>query len=303
MSTSGDNKRAKKRVTEQNITEMKRRFLEGQTISAIARDMKVHRQTVSSYISERHQDVIADDIRKQLLSQELQNHFNQLTLFVRQDIRHRMDASTQLKPESEGFISASGVFGFPILVGTPHYITREWKRLYNPPAREQHLLNSLRKHTRDSKLWVYWDRWYKAVSPLETNSKDLWEWLEARLENDPDIDNRDFDILQSWIFGNIIREASGKDRASIEGIKKIDETEEFTPMVYGDRSTFPKIMDEIIEESKALPEFSNLGASITDLDNSQKQSDLRHLAKDIDFILAGIELMTAFPGKCALCPV
>lgn len=303
MVTSDQGRRGKKRITEQQITEMKRRYLEGQTISAIARDMTVHRQTVSAYLAERHQDVIADDIRKQLLGQELQNHFNQLALFVSKEIRHRLDASSPGELGIEGTISPTGSFGFPYLDGMPHHITHEWNRMYNPPPREQHLLNSLREHTRESKLWMHWDRWYKKVSPVESTSKVLWEWLETRLEDDPVGDIRDFETLRSWTFGNIIRAAAGRNPAEIETLTQSAEPEEFRPVVYSKPSELSRRLEKIIEESETLPEFRKLGVSITELASSQSQSELRRLVRDIDFILAGIELMSAFPGKCSICPV
>jgi len=39
------------------------------------------------------------------------------------------------------------------------------------------------------------------------------------------------------------------------------------------------------------------------LKQQEIQLEFRRLAKDIDYVLAGIELMNAFPGHCSLCPV
>lgn len=42
---------------------------------------------------------------------------------------------------------------------------------------------------------------------------------------------------------------------------------------------------------------------MVDLADAKSQVELKGLAGEIDFALAGIELMGGFPGKCHLCPV
>lgn len=304
MVTPGQGKRRKQRITEEKITDMKRLYLEGMTISAIAKELDVHRQTVSTYIAEKHQDIVADEVRKQLLGEELRNHFDQLKGFIRQDIRKQLNASVPGEMAAPGIIFTAGILGLPYTgTGAPHYITGEWTGMYSPPPREQHLLKSLREHTRYSKLWVYWDRWHKTVAPFERASRAFWEWMGQKLEDDPPDDIRDIETVQSWVFGNIIRMAGGKEPAGIETLTQHAWPEGISPAVYSNLSPLSRYAQKVLEEAKCWPELETLKSAIAELADAKSQSELKSLAGEIDFALAGIELMGGFPGRCYLCPV
>lgn len=304
MVAPGQGKQRKKRITEEKITDMKRLYLEGMTISAIAEELDVHRQTVAGYVAPKNRDIIADEVRKQLLGEELRNHFDQLKGFVRQDIRKQINASAPGDTAAQGTISTAGVLGLPYSgTGAPHYITGEWSRMHNPPPWEQHLLKSLREHTRDSKLWVYWDRWHKKASHFEAASRALWERLKEKLEDDPPDDIRDVEIVRSWVFGNIIMIAGDRDPAGVETLTQGAKPGEFRPVVYSNPSYISRYAQKFLEDVKGWPELDNLKSAMSELADHKSQSELRRLAGEIDFVLAGIELMKAFPGRCEICPV
>ena len=304
MVTLGRGKQSKKRITEETITNMKRLYLEGMTISAIAKELNVHRQTVTGYVAPKNRDVIADDARKQILAEELRNHFNQLNTFIHEKIRKPLHASSPDKATTKEPISTVGVLGLPYTAtGAPHHITGEWDRMYALSAQDQHSLLSLREHTRDLKLWLYWDRWHKKVAPFEGTSRTLWEWLGQRLEEDPPEDMRDIEIVRSWVFGNLLVMANGREPAGVETLNQSAESGEFRPVIYSNPSQIQRYARKALDEAMGWPELDNVKSVIMDLSGTGSQLELRDLAREIDFELAGIELMSGFPGKCHLCPV
>jgi len=304
MVTPRQGKQSKKRITEEKITDMKRLYLEGMTISAIAEKLGVHRQTVTGYVAPKKRDIVADDVRKQLLADELRNHFNQLNRFIREDIRKQLNASAPGETAVQETISTAGVLGFPYSgAGAPRYITDEWNRMYTLPPREQHLLKSIRQHTRDSKLWVHWNQWRKKVAPFEGASRALWEWLGDKLEVEPPDDIRDIETVRSWVFGNIIRIAGDREPAVVETLKQSARPGGFIPAVYSNPSNLSRYALKILEEARGWPDLGTLRSAMSELADSKSQAELRRLAGNIDFVLAGIELMNAFPGRCEICPV
>ncbi|MCK4793794.1 MAG: hypothetical protein KAV87_59245, partial [Desulfobacteraceae bacterium] len=290
MVTAGQGKR-KKRITEEMITDMKHLYLTGLTISAIAEKLNVHRQTVTGYVAPKNRDIIADDVRKQLLEEGLRNHFNQLGKFVREVIRKPLNAAAPGKAAMKETISTAGILGLPYTAtGTPHYITEEWERMYTFSARDQHSLLSLREHTRDSKLWVPWDRWHKKVAPFEGASRALRDWLGVKLEEDPPEDIRDIEIVRSWVFGNMLGMASGREPVRVETLNQSAEPGEFRSGIYSNLSHFQRYAQKVFDEAMDWPDLNSLKAAMADLADAKSQLELKGLAGEIDFALAGIEL-------------
>jgi len=304
MTGSAQGKKDKRRITEPMISDMKQLFQSGLTISAIATQMGVHRQTVSAYLAEKHQDLIGDAVRTALLGEGLRNHFGELATFVRQNIRKQFNASAPEALHTAGKISTTGVLALPYLGSVPYYITGEWTRMYNPSLRERHMLKSLQRHLGDSKLWVYWDRWHKKVASFEGTSRALWDWIGRKIEDEPPDDIKNLEIVWSWVFGNILRMAGGQEPEGIETLTQWAETGgEFHPVVDGNLSDLSRYAAKIMEEARGWPELDTLKSAVSELASNQSQAELRRLTGEIDFVLAGIELMNAFPGKCDICPV
>lgn len=304
MSALEGGARNKKRITEQQVATMRKLHAEGATIAEIARTMKIHRHTASSYLTSRHLDIVGDQVKEKLLGAQFQNHFGQLTEFVLSDIRKQINASTPGEVAKIGKLSTAGVLGFPYTAtGFPHKITGEWSRMYNPQPRDQHLLISLREHTRGSKLWVYWDRWHKKVAPFEKNSRALWEWLGVKLEEDPPEDIREIETVRSWVFGNMLVMAGGREPAGVETLTQGAQSGEFKPVVYSNLSRIQLYARKALDEAMVWPGLDSLKSAMADLADAKSHSELKRLAGEIDFALAGIELMSGFPGKCHLCPV
>ena len=78
----------KPRISEAQINEMLRLRRQGKSISAVARATGFHRQTVGAYLRERQADILADEVRKQLLTDELQKHLGSLIQFAASLVEH-----------------------------------------------------------------------------------------------------------------------------------------------------------------------------------------------------------------------
>jgi len=73
---------ARKRLIKGQISEMVRMRSQGESIKAIAEAIGCHRQTVRIHLKEKRGDILADEVRKQLLLDELRRHLDELTQFA-----------------------------------------------------------------------------------------------------------------------------------------------------------------------------------------------------------------------------
>jgi len=300
----------KERITKQEITEMMQLRRQGYSISAIAKSMGYHRQTISAHLKEKKEDLIAEEARKQVLSQALTSHFGQLQRFTQVDLKLMVDASKQeyqkkrREPRPLGPISTDGIMGLPY-TGRPGYMTEEWARMYNPPPREGHLLASLREHTKESPVWSHWDRWRNSVSDYENVSRALWEWLEEKLEEEPpeNIAPGELEATKDWLFGNILLVAGGRETVGPDSIKEATGDGKGVMVVaYASESPLSRYLTRVIEEVNKMPAWNSLVSATAELGNRESQSELRHIVRDMDRALVAIELMQALPGHCELCP-
>ena len=119
------------RVTDAQVGEMLRLKREGKTDTAIAKVLGIHRQTIGRYLKRRRNDILADEARKQVLIEELRNHFRELADFARTHMKRRLDASPSESPVPPGMptfmpvhIPGVGVLGLPDAeVGMPGSIS------------------------------------------------------------------------------------------------------------------------------------------------------------------------------------
>lgn len=300
----------KERITEQMITDIMRLRRQGFSISAIARTVGCHRQTVSAHLKERREDFIAEEARKQVLTQALANHFEQLARFAQVELKLMLDASMPVTPKKRreprpiGPIVTNGLLGLPH-AGWPTFIAREWARMYNPPPRESHLLLALREHTRETPVWVHWDNWRKQVADYEKASRVIWDWLEENLEGKPPENTApgEIDAIRDWLFGNILLAAGGRETIGPEAMTGITEENRGTMYtVKSGESPLTQYLATVIKEIRNRPEWDQLASATALLQSQSSQSELRRTARDTDQALVAIVLMHAFPGRCQLCP-
>ena len=153
--------RERPRVTRQQIVDMIRLHRQGWSISAIAKSVGCHRQTVRAHLAERQADVLAEEVRKQALTDDLQKHLNDLIEFAASLRSHltipdlpteHRDAATVLAPLlpkdlPQGLDSAS----------------RKARREQRQMERQNKMLSmSLREHTREKGWWQAFEEWQQA---------------------------------------------------------------------------------------------------------------------------------------------
>lgn len=311
-----EEKKKKPRITPDQITEIKRLFRNGKSMAAIAREIGIHRQTVKMHIREKQGDILADEVRKSVLTEELRSHFKQLSDFAIRDLKFQLDASPmaferpRLTVREKGPIFKGGPFAVPNFIHPDYiYLSLEWMRMHNPPPRDIHLLKALRLHTSDSVLWEYWDKWHKNTNDFEKAGLDILEHVEDAIEHNvlSTIEYSIIETIQPSVFGYILQEASGIDHAGLSflvqtcmtGEQRMSPNEE----TKAKEQKLYKELEKIIEDIKGGEAFKKLKESLRQLNQSNVQLELRHIAKEIDKALVSIELMHAFPGKCDLCPV
>ena len=313
------------RITGEQVQEMMRMRRRGESIKAIAQAIGCHRQTVRTYLKEKHGDILAEEARKEVLKGELLSHFQELVSFAQVGIKRRLDASP-LKQERKvltrrqpGAISFEGLLGLPS-IGPPIFMHNEWVRMYHPSAKDDYLMKSLREHTRESMVWKYWDEWWRKLADYETVSRDFFEWLENNVETDlyDLIEVSQIRLVQIWLFGSILRETSGggAEWLQIRGqtvlsteTKAITATGEEASLILAQAADesgskhLQRYLPDILQQAHDKHQYSELRHLTTQTRLKETQLELRRIARNIDTALASIELMRAFPGRCSLCPV
>jgi transposase-like protein len=301
----------KPRITEEQISEMIRLQRQGKSISAIAQATGCHRQTVRTYLRERQADILADEVRKQVLIEELRSHFQELANFAAVGLKWRLKASRSEAPFLEvampGPISVAGKLGL-LGSGSAKYAAYEWARMYEPSSREHHLTQALREHTKESHLWVHWDSWRKEVAEYETASRGLLQWVIDKTEPErfQKIDPEYMDSIRRWLFGNILRKTSGEDYERLENRGRDLTTPGAREVVVraadsAGSNVLHEYLNSILKEAEQQPQWTVLQSATAQL--REKQPKLKGIILEIDSALGGIELMRAFPGRCHLCPV
>ena len=305
----------KGRISEEQVMEMLRLHRQGKSISAIAEATGCHRQTVRAYLRQRQGDILADEVKKQVLVEELRNHFQELRDFASYRCNGRFDASssempglTGLKVRMPGPISLAGLLGLSG-PGSSRYVSSEWGRMYYPPLKDRHLFQALREHTKDSDLWVHLDSWQKEVGDYEAVSLQLLQWVANKTEPERwhKIDPEHMDSVQWWLFGNILLVAGGgeQERLRISGRELRAPSDWVVARVVPgvDPQDFNDWLRQILSEAEALSVWESLVSATKHMRQEETQSRLRDIALNLEKALGGIELMRAFPGRCHLCPI
>jgi predicted transcriptional regulator len=164
----------KSRINEEQIGEMLRLRRQGKSISDIARATGFHRQTIRAYLKERQADVLADEVRKQILTNELQNHLDNLIQFAASLKEHLIvpgspneerDAASVLVPLLPKELPEG-------LDSTSWKARREQQQM---DRQNKMLLKSLREHTREKEWWRAFEEWQENWNKCRVASQELRE--------------------------------------------------------------------------------------------------------------------------------
>lgn len=297
------------RMTEDQIAEIQRLKRQGMSIKEIAKSTGYHRQTVSTYLKQTRTDALADEVRKQVLVEELRQHFQDLANRAPDILRGQLQAS---RSEAGGSwpgapISTAGLLGLPAQARSSHMVS-EWARMYARPSKDRHIVQALREHTRNSELWEHWDRWQKEVDGYEKAATKLYEWTvdQTEAERWKTIDPEYIDSIRRWLFGNVLLKAGGGEYEALQlsgqeltspGGREVVARGTDADKVFALRDWLVKLL----EEAQGLREWADLKSATARM--LEKQRRLMGIAEKIDAAIEGVALMRAFPGRCHLCPV
>jgi len=162
----------KSRINEEQIGEMLRLRRQGKSITDIAKATGFHRQTVRAYLKERQADILADEVRKQLLTDELQKHLDDLTQFAVSFKSYLAVPSspTEHKDAATIFKSLLGEDLPQGLDSDSHKKRRDHKQTNR---RNKTLLKSLQEHTREKEWWQAFEEWQEAWDTCQGALQEL----------------------------------------------------------------------------------------------------------------------------------
>jgi len=160
------------RVTDDQVRRMVELDRQGKSISFISRTVKCHRQTVKKYLAGRRGDILADEVRKQLLTDELQRHLNEVTEFA---VSFKGQV---IRPDHlSEYRDAAAVFAFLLGNGLPQGLDSDSQQARRGQKqlerRGRMLLMSLREHTRDQGWWRAFEEWQEAWNTCQDAFREL----------------------------------------------------------------------------------------------------------------------------------
>jgi len=156
------------RITEAQISEMIRLHRLGKSISAIAQATGCHRQTVRVYLRERRSDILADEVRKALLVDELRKHLDEVTRFA-SSLVETLAVPVSPFEERDATAVLNSLFRryIPVERGSE---PQEAKKKHQDERRKRILFDCLQAHT-GKEQWQVFEEW-----------KQSWDSCKVALE-------------------------------------------------------------------------------------------------------------------------
>ncbi|MBA7679283.1 hypothetical protein ES703_87572 [subsurface metagenome] len=160
------------RITDQQISDMLRLRRQGKSISAIARALKCNRQTVRVYLKERQADILAAEVKKQLLTDEQQKHLDDIIQFTLSlvGLLTVPDSLTEDRDVTE-ILDPLLPKEFPKGLDSASRKARREQR--QKDRRNKMLLKSLREHTRKKGWWQAFEEWREAWNTCRDALREL----------------------------------------------------------------------------------------------------------------------------------
>ncbi len=161
------------RLTGDQVERMIHMRRQGQSINDIAEDIGCHRQTVRLRLKEKRGAILADEVRRQMLVDEMLRHIDDLSQFADSLLRYlRVPTS----PKVEGDAEAA--------------LTPLWGRAPQNIRRKKRLFESLQEHMGERGGWVAFKVW-----------EETWNACKRALE---EIQKEGYDVVR-----NLINEKAG----------------------------------------------------------------------------------------------
>jgi transcriptional regulator with XRE-family HTH domain len=148
----------KSRISEEQIGEMLRLRRQGKSITDIAKATGFHRQTVRAYLKERQADILADEVRKQLLTDELQKHLDSLIQFAASLMEH-LTVPTSPNEERDAASLLVPLLPKELPEGLDSASWKARREQQQTDRQNKMLLMSLREHTREKEWWQAFEEW------------------------------------------------------------------------------------------------------------------------------------------------
>jgi len=203
----------RRKITEEEIREMIRLRRQGKSISAIARALGCHRKTVRDRLGERYGDILADEIKKQLLTDEQQKHLDGLIEFA-DSLRSHLTVPDSPTEDRDVVAVLDPLLPKDLPQGLGS-ASREARRKQRQTERKNKMLfESLRQHTSGKGWWQAFEEWQQAwgtcTKGLEEVNKQVPEMVEdllnqrrANLKEEVEKVTRNEDVLERIAEGVI----------------------------------------------------------------------------------------------------
>jgi hypothetical protein len=262
---------------------------------------------VKAYLRERQSSILVEEVKKEVLKEALSGHFGELADFAGKELGRRFKFSY---PEGKHVLVGSlGLQG----VGSPLYMTNEWERMYEPALRGSPLQKALKDHAGYSPVWRYWDEWECIVQQYEATSADFRDWLTGKTEV-PEIyfvvDRDDLNKIQKWLFGNVLRLASGESYSGLSTMKTGSRVElrcSCNGAVVAearnaeDAKVLAGRLGDILKEAQGLDLLNELQGAMKEMEG--RKGELQEIATKAISELEILGMKRAFPDSCHLCPI
>ena len=294
------------KITDEQIKEMMRLRGDGKSDSEIALMVGCHRQTVRAYLRERQSNILVNEVKKEVLKEELLRHFKEVADFAGKEEVNRFKYSN---PEGK---HAGGLLGLPG-AGSPLYIANEWERIYEPIVRDNPLRKALQAHTEYSPLWRCQMEWDGIVKEYKLRGYAFHHWLDRKteiLQIQLLVKWDDRKKTKRWLFGNALCLANGKSSTGLNIVKSLGHVE---LRCNCDGARIAEVED--VENAKALSEYLagilKEGQELDLLNELQetmegvkeRQDELLEISDKTISELKILGMKRAFPGTCPLCPI
>ena len=187
---------------------MVRLHRQGWSISAIARSVGCHRQTVRGHLTERQADVLAEEVRKQALTEDLQKHLDDLIEFGA-SLRSHLTIPDSPTEDRDVAAVLTPLLPKALPQGLDSVSQKARREQRQKDRRNRMLLLSLQEHTREKGWWQAFEEWQQVwdicIEGLrgvrEQAPKVVGNYLSQKAEEEVGEKSGKEDILDSIVYG------------------------------------------------------------------------------------------------------